>query len=813
MNMRTLPQVPSLLCLALLATHLNLLPAAEPLSSDQAFAALKTYDDGQSTAPLLAFERFVGRISNDPAQRQQAAERLAALLADPQTSLVARKFICQQLALVGGDAQVPVLAKLLDDPKTSDMARLALQTMPGEAAGKTLQAALDRLKGDALVGVINSLGARRDPAATPSLATLLGDSDAKVAAAAAGALAKIGTKASASGLASAKASPAVLDAQLVCAAELVRSGDAAAAEPIYRKLLSAEQPLNIRMAALAGLVKAAPSTALPQVGEAIAASEPALQNLAIELARSLPGAEATAALSQALPKLEGQPRSLALGALAERGDHPALDTLNKLAADKDQAVRGDATRELRRLRYAAKDPKVREQIEAAVPDAASSVATLSPAPYQPSVIDQRKKQLAASLAAGDKLLCYLDCGVESSAQDAGLSIRQLNGAAWLFPGSDQAAAPTFGTVAYDGSKVEFEIAGLDPQKRYALGFSWWDFDNNGRAQTIQFSGGAAAKGVEVLASTKLPAYSGGKQGPALGQLPMDPALVAKGKMRVTVQRRAASNATISELWLLEVPAGSASATKATLSGVPVAQASAPVLPKPQVDLTPFTEGTKVLLVTGLDYPGHKWRLTAPVIRHLLEQDPRLRVRIIEDPDALGQANLKQWDVVLLHFQTWETPGPGEASRANLKRFVENGGGLVSVHFACGAWHGEWPEFQNIVGRVWHGSGPGKAQHDAYGKFLVEIADKDHAITKGLADFETTDELYTCLTGDAPIHLLAHAKSKVDQHYHPQAFVRDYGKGRVFLTTLGHDVNSWTNSPSVGELLRRASVWAGQRPGL
>lgn len=234
-------------------------------------------------------------------------------------------------------------------------------------------------------------------------------------------------------------------------------------------------------------------------------------------------------------------------------------------------------------------------------------------------------------------------------------------------------------------------------------------------------------------------------------------------------------------------------------------------PQSQVDLTPFSDGTKVLLVTGIDYPGHKWRLTAPVIKGLLEKDPRLKVRIVEDPDALGKANLKQWDVVLLHFQNWQTNGPGEASRENLKRFVENGGGLISVHFACGAWHGEWPEFQNIVGRVWHGAGPGKPQHDAYGKFLVEIADKDHAITKGLADFETTDELYTCLTGDAPIHLLAHSKSKVDQKYHPQAFVREYGKGRVFLTTLGHDVNSWTNSPSVGELLRRASAWTAGEP--
>jgi type 1 glutamine amidotransferase len=74
---------------------------------------------------------------------------------------------------------------------------------------------------------------------------------------------------------------------------------------------------------------------------------------------------------------------------------------------------------------------------------------------------------------------------------------------------------------------------------------------------------------------------------------------------------------------------------------------------------------------------------------------------------------------------------------------------------------------------------------------------------------TFDELYVCLTGDAPIEVLAQAKSKGDGRYHPQAFVHQYGKGRVFLTTLGHDVKAWTNSPSVGELLRRGTAWSGK----
>lgn len=221
---------------------------------------------------------------------------------------------------------------------------------------------------------------------------------------------------------------------------------------------------------------------------------------------------------------------------------------------------------------------------------------------------------------------------------------------------------------------------------------------------------------------------------------------------------------------------------------------------------------RVLIVTGIDHPAHKWRETAPVIKDLLLKDRRLTVDILEDAYQLESANLSPYQVVLLHFQNWQKPGPGEKARTNLKQFVEKGGGLVSVHFACGAWHQEWPEFEKIIGRVWHGTGPGKTQHDKRGKFQVEIVDKDHAITKGIGDFETEDELYTCLTGDAPIHLLAQARSNVDQKQHPQAFVREYGQGRVFLTTLGHDVTAYTNNPAVGELIRRGTAWAARREG-
>ncbi len=216
---------------------------------------------------------------------------------------------------------------------------------------------------------------------------------------------------------------------------------------------------------------------------------------------------------------------------------------------------------------------------------------------------------------------------------------------------------------------------------------------------------------------------------------------------------------------------------------------------------------KVLIVTGVDYPGHKWKLTAPVLAKAIAADKRLNVTITEEPNDLASDKLGDYDVIVLHFMDWEVPDPGPKARANLKRVVRSGKGLVLVHFACGAFQ-EWPEFVKLAGRVWD---PKLRGHDPHGKFIVKIKDESHPAMKGMKEFETVDELYTCLTGETPIKVLATARSKVDNKDYPMAFVLNYGKGRVFHSVLGHDVQAF-ESPYVGRLFRNACAWsAGLEP--
>jgi type 1 glutamine amidotransferase len=215
---------------------------------------------------------------------------------------------------------------------------------------------------------------------------------------------------------------------------------------------------------------------------------------------------------------------------------------------------------------------------------------------------------------------------------------------------------------------------------------------------------------------------------------------------------------------------------------------------------------RIVLVTGIDYPGHHWKVTAPVLANQLRQDPRLQVSVVEDPEFLGQAALHNFDAVVMHWMNWEKPSPGPAVRENLRRFVEGGKGMVLVHFACGAFQ-DWPEFRNLAGRVYD---PKLPPHDPRGPFAVEITKASHPVTKGLEPFETDDELYTCLAGDRPILVLATARSKVTGKDEPMAFTFPCAQGRVFHSPLGHDVKA-LSVPAVGELFRRGTAWAAGLP--
>ena len=168
------------------------MPQAAPVDSD-ALAAMQTYEYGDSREPLTAVQDMVRDAANGPDGGKALAAELGALLGNRGTTHDAKQFICRQLWIIGTESEVADLAPLLTNPDTSDMARYALEGIPGAAADEALIAALPRTSGATKAGIISTLGNRRAGTARDALQPLATDADPIVAAAAISALDKLGS--------------------------------------------------------------------------------------------------------------------------------------------------------------------------------------------------------------------------------------------------------------------------------------------------------------------------------------------------------------------------------------------------------------------------------------------------------------------------------------------------------------------------------------------------------------------------------------------------------------------------------------------
>jgi HEAT repeat protein len=239
-----------------------LAPVLADEALDKAFDTLKTYDWGQDRSALKPIDDAVAASSKDAGARKQLETRLAATLKTdiPQAS---KDFVCRKLSLVGSAECVPAVAPLLTDEKLSHMARYALERIPDPAAVGAMRDALGKVQGKLKVGVINSLGVRRDAKSTAALVKLLDDSDKQVAAAAAAALGSIGTPEAAKALEAFQAKApkelllAACDAQLTCAERLLAGGKKADALAIYKALSKPDLPKHVRVAGMRGMLAVA----------------------------------------------------------------------------------------------------------------------------------------------------------------------------------------------------------------------------------------------------------------------------------------------------------------------------------------------------------------------------------------------------------------------------------------------------------------------------------------------------------------------------------------------------------------------------
>jgi len=225
---------------------------------DQLLEKVKTYDWGQSRLPLTELSDKIREAYGSRAKLREIEKALIGVL-EADATYAGKQWVCRKLSIIGTQQCVPTLSKMLVDEKLSDMARYALERIPGDAVDVALIANLNKAKGKARIGIVNTLGERRCPVAAPMIAKLVDNQDELLACASAAALGKIGgsvateTLAKAKGSTSGKLRMVVLDAYLKCADKLVAGGKKKQANAIYKELYDPDMPAIIRVAALKGL--------------------------------------------------------------------------------------------------------------------------------------------------------------------------------------------------------------------------------------------------------------------------------------------------------------------------------------------------------------------------------------------------------------------------------------------------------------------------------------------------------------------------------------------------------------------------------
>jgi len=233
-------------------------PSLEAILKD-----FSSFEYSRDETALYRLREYILTHMNSPESRAALEEMLVAYVESPQSNLAAKLAVCRQLRLIGSDKSVPALAKMLLQDDTTDMARYALEKIPGEAAEQALREALSKTEGPAKIGLISSLAQRKSMASVNDLAVLLDDQDTAVSSAAATALSSIGGPEAAEALAAAfdkageKTKNGVAACLLRCAEDLLASGNPGAAARLYEKVLSApasELQTVLRKAAFKGKI-------------------------------------------------------------------------------------------------------------------------------------------------------------------------------------------------------------------------------------------------------------------------------------------------------------------------------------------------------------------------------------------------------------------------------------------------------------------------------------------------------------------------------------------------------------------------------
>ena len=223
-------------------------------------------------------------------------------------------------------------------------------------------------------------------------------------------------------------------------------------------------------------------------------------------------------------------------------------------------------------------------------------------------------------------------------------------------------------------------------------------------------------------------------------------------------------------------------------------------PLPADEAKPFN----ILIVTG----GHGY--DQPNFYKMFDEMPNVRYDKVELPkemDLLAPGLEKKYDLVLSYDMN-NFPVTDE-QRERFARLVEGGMPLIVMHHSVGGyihWRPYWKMIgghylQNpteIDGKLYPAS---SYKHNL--DIAVEIADKEHPITRGVENFIIRDEGYKNMYVREGVHVLL--KTNHPDASPEVAWTIQHGTGTIFVILLGHDRHAYEN-PNLRKILHQGIEW-------